>query len=170
MCVCPRYVLVFCTCAKVCYMYLWCVFACTKVRPMLTSPSLSTQLAQEHTNLLGHTGQVHFQFRSTLRQLSSTLLSEAVRKTLELNVSLPSVKLVGMTDVRMYQPLGQVCLASVSVEVRILTFKAKLRGQSTLAETLARQTCLSHTGIREPSLSHDCATGEAPCFAWAGSS
>ena len=70
-------------------------------------------LSTQHTNLLGHTGQVHFQFRSTLWQLSSTFLSGAVPETLELNVSLPSVKLVGMTDVCTYRPLGQVCLASV---------------------------------------------------------
>ena len=34
-------------------------------------------------------------------------------------------------------------------------------GQSTLTETSARQTCLSHAGTREPNLSHDCASGEA---------
>ena len=34
-------------------------------------------------------------------------------------------------------------------------------GQSILTETSARQTCLSHAGIREPNLSHDCASGEA---------
>ena len=34
-------------------------------------------------------------------------------------------------------------------------------GQSTLTETSARQTCLSHAGIREPNLSHDYASGEA---------
>ena len=34
-------------------------------------------------------------------------------------------------------------------------------GQSTLTETSARQTCLSHAGTREPNLSHDCGSGEA---------
>ena len=34
-------------------------------------------------------------------------------------------------------------------------------GQSTLTETSARLTCLSHAGIREPNLSHDYASGEA---------
>ena len=34
-------------------------------------------------------------------------------------------------------------------------------GQSTLTKTSARQTCLSHAGIREPNLSRDYASGEA---------
>ena len=33
-------------------------------------------------------------------------------------------------------------------------------GQSTLTEMSAKQTCLSHAGIREPNHSHDCASGE----------
>ena len=30
-----------------------------------------------------------------------------------------------------------------------------------MIETLARQTCLSHVGTREPNLSHDCTSREA---------